>query len=97
VCGIEKLQAAKFHEGNIATRQLDLERPAVRGSAEENRLLLEESSFLAVSKDALDDVPGLVGLVAHGDEARLCRRRALRPEVLGKAFPCEINDAVCGA
>ena len=39
--------------------------------AEQHRLLLQASAFLAVFEDALDDVARLVGLVAHGDQSRL--------------------------
>src|SRR5229473_7146850 len=76
--GVKKLETAELHEWDVATGEFDLERPAVRGGAEKHRLLLEESTFLAVFENALDDVVRLVGLVAHGDQARLCRRNALR-------------------
>ena len=63
--GVEKLQAAEFDERDVAARQLDLQRPAMRGGAEEHRLLLEKGSFLAGFENALDNVARLVGLVAH--------------------------------
>ena len=40
VRGVEEFQAAEFHEGDVAAGELDLERPAVMGGAEEHRLLL---------------------------------------------------------
>jgi hypothetical protein len=72
VCGVEKLEAAEFHERDVAAGEFDLQRPTVRGCAEEDRLLLEKRSFLAVFKDPLDDVPRLVRLVPDGDQPRFC-------------------------
>ena len=79
VSGVEEFETAEFHERNVPTRELDFQRSAVRGCAEQYRLLLEEGAFLAVFENPLNDVTRLVGLVAHGDQARLCRRIALRP------------------
>src|ERR1700756_2113558 len=72
VRGVKKLQAAELHEWNVAARELDLQRPAVRRGAEEHRLLLEEGPFLSAFEDTLDNVTRLIGLVAHGDQSRLC-------------------------
>ena len=66
VGGVEKFQPAEFDEGNVAAGQLDLERPAMRGGAKQHRLMLEQRAFLAIVKHLLDDVAGLIGLVAHG-------------------------------
>ncbi|MBA7644772.1 hypothetical protein ES703_52518 [subsurface metagenome] len=93
--GVEKLQAAELHERDVATGEFDLQRPAVRGRTEKHRLLFEESPFLAGFENALDDVPRLVRLVPHRDEARFFRRGPLRPQVLGEALPREIDDAIC--
>ena len=71
--GVKKLQAAELHEGDIATGELDFERSTMGGRAEEHRLLFKEGSFLAGFEDPLDDVARLIGLVAHGDQARFGR------------------------
>jgi hypothetical protein len=94
--GVEKFQPAKLHKRNVALGELDLQRSAVRRRAEEHGLLFEEWAFLAVFEDALDDVARLVGLVADRHKAGFCRRTALRPEVLGEPFPCQVDDAVGG-
>ena len=65
VGGVEEFQAAELHEGNVAPGQLDLQRAAVAGGAEQHRLLLQQRAALAVFQHALDDVARLVGLVAH--------------------------------
>ena len=96
VRGIQKFQPAEFHERNVAAGQFDLERAAVRGGAEQHGLLLEQRSFLAVGQHALDDVARLVGFIAHCDQPRLRFRCALGPEVLGEAFPGEVDHAVGG-
>ena len=70
VRGFEKLQPAIFDEGDVAPRQLDLERPAVMRGAEEHRLRLEQVARLAVGEHAVDDVARLVALGRHGDELR---------------------------
>ena len=86
VRGVEELQAAELHEGNVAPCQLDFERAAVVRGPEEDRLLLQARANLAVFQHALDDVAGLVGLVAHADQPRTLGRLAVRPEVLGEAL-----------
>ncbi len=96
VGGVEKFQPAEFHERNVAAGQLDFERTAVVGGAEQHRLLLQECALLAIFQHAFDDVARLVGLVAHRDQLRLSRRGALGPEVLGEALLGEPDDAVGG-
>ena len=49
-----------------------------------------------VLQHSLDDVAGLVGLVAHGDELRKLRRLALGPEILGETFRGEFDHAIGG-
>jgi hypothetical protein len=84
VRGIEKFQAAELHERDIATGEFDFERSAVARRPEQDGLLLQERAGFAVLQDALDDAAGLVGLIADGDQLRLCARRPLRPELLGE-------------
>ena len=93
VRGIEEFQPAELDEGDVAAGQLDLQRAAMRGRAEQHRLLLQQRAFLAVRQHLLDDVAGLVGLVAHGDELRLARRCPVGPEVLGEALRGKRDDA----
>jgi hypothetical protein len=64
VRSVEELKSAEFHERDIPPGEPDLERSAVRGRAEQDGLLLEQRSFLAVFEDALDDVACLVAFVA---------------------------------
>jgi hypothetical protein len=73
VCGVKKLETAELHERDVATGKLYLQRSAVRGRPEKDRLLFEESTFLAGFENALDDLTRLIGLVSHGDQSRLCR------------------------
>ena len=94
VTGVKKFEAAEFHERDNAAGEFDFQRAAMRGRPEKHRLLLEKRSYFAVFKDLLDDVARLVGLVAHGDKARLCRGGGLRPKVLGEPFPGKIDDAI---
>jgi hypothetical protein len=70
VGGVEELQAAELHEGNVAPRQLDFERCAVVRRPEENRLLLQACTNCTVFQHAFDDVAGLAGLVAHTYQPR---------------------------
>jgi hypothetical protein len=72
VRGVEEFETAEFHERDVATGKFDLQRSAVRGGAEEYRLLLEDGPFLAVLEDLLDDVARLVRFVAHGNQPRFC-------------------------
>src|SRR3978361_1994945 len=88
--------SAKLHERDVPARQFDFERTTVAGCSEQNGLLLEERTGLAVLQDALDDKAGLLGLVADGDELRLGSGRPLRPEVLGKTLLGETDNAVGG-
>ena len=86
VRGVEKFQPAELDEGDVAPGQLDFERAAVARGAEQHRLLLQARAGLAILQHALDDVAGLVGLVAHGDQLRLCGGGPLGPEVLGETL-----------
>ncbi len=94
--GVEELEAAELHERNVALGQLDLERARVMRGAEQHRLLLQQRARLAVLQHALDDVARLVGLIAHGDEARTLGGVAIAPQVLGEALGGKIDDAVGG-
>ena len=94
VRGIEELEAAELHEGNVAAGQLHLERPAMMRGPEQHRLLLEADAGLAVRQHLLDDVAGLVGLVAHGDQLRPLGRGAVGPEVLGEALGGELDHRI---
>src|SRR5215216_5304540 len=64
VGGVEELQSAILHERDVPARQFDFKWTAVAGCPEQNGLLLEDRTGLAVLQDALDDEAGLVGLVA---------------------------------
>ena len=97
VRGVEELQAAELHEGDVAPGQLDFERGAVVRRPEEHRLLLQACADLPVFQHALDDVAGLVGLVAHAYQPRTLGRLAVRPEVLGEALCGELDYAVGGS
>ena len=84
--GIEKFEPAELHERNVASREFDLERPAMRRGPKQHRLLLQQRAFLAVRQDAIDNVARLIGFVADGDELRFCGRGAVGPEILGEAL-----------
>ncbi len=68
----------------------------MRGGAEQHGLVLEQRAFLAVRQHLLDDVAGLIGLVADRDEQRLARRGPVGPQVLGEALLGERDHAVGG-
>jgi hypothetical protein len=50
VRGFKKFQAAEFHEGNVATRELDFEACAVVRGAKQNGLRLESDTGFAVQQ-----------------------------------------------
>ena len=81
VRGVEELQAAEFHEGDVAPGQLDFECCAMVRCPEENGLLLQACANLPVFQHALDDAAGLVGLVAHADQPRTLAGLAVRHDV----------------
>ena len=64
--------------------------------AEQHGLVLQQRAGLAVLQHALDDVARLVGLVAHGDEARALGGVAIGPQVLGEALGGKVDDGVGG-
>src|ERR1700730_3262854 len=68
VRGFKKFQAAEFHEGNVATRELDFEACAMMRSAKQNGLRLESDTGFAVLQYPLDDVACLGGVICHTDE-----------------------------
>jgi len=93
--GIEKLQTAVFDKGNIPPCQLDFERSAVMRGAEEDRLLFEHRSTLAVLQHALRNVASLVGFVAHVDELWSRGGVSIGPQVLGEALSPQTDDPIC--
>ena len=60
-----KLEAAVFHERNIALCQFYFERTTVMGSSEQHRLLLQQNSRLAIFQHSIDHVPRLIRLITH--------------------------------
>ena len=94
--GFEKFQPAEFHERNVAAGQLDFERAAVVGGAEQHGLRLEREPGLAVLQHRLDHIARLIGFVAHADELRPLGGVALRPEVLGEALSASSITRVGG-
>src|SRR5437868_7748144 len=63
--------------------------------AEEDGLLPQRRSPLAVLQHALHDVAGLVSFVPHADKLRSGGGVSVRPEVLGEALSRQIDYAVC--
>ena len=61
--GVEKLQAPIFDERHIASGELELERGAMVGGAEQHRLDFERSARLAIGEHACGDEAGLLGVV----------------------------------
>ena len=96
VRGFEELQAAEFDEGDVAAGQLDFERGAMAGGAEQHRLRLEALPGFAIGEDVLDDVARLRIVVGHVHQEGKIRRRAIRPEVLREALGGEFDDGVGG-
>ena len=97
VSAIEKFQAAELDERNVAPGELDLKVAAVTGRPEKNRLLLQDRAPFPVLQHALNDVAGLLDLIADADQPGPLRRLAIRPEVLGEALGREIDDAIGGS
>src|SRR4029077_14473642 len=95
VRGVEELEAAKLDERNIPPRQLDFEGPTMMRGTEEDRLLLQRRSALAVLEHAIRDVAGLIGFVAHADELRSHGGVSIGPEVLGEALTPQSDHTVC--
>src|ERR1700730_10821072 len=61
---------------------------------EQDRLLLQRRTTLAVLQDAFDDVARLVGLVAYADQMRPFGQIPVGPKILGEALGGQIDDAV---
>src|SRR4029077_18392698 len=70
-------------------------RSAVTGGAEEDRLLFEHRSTLAILQHALRDVASLVGFVAHADELWSRGGVSIGPQVLGEALSPQTDDPIC--
>ena len=75
--GFEKFQAAVFDEGNVAPRQLQLERVAVMRASEQHRLAFERHAAFARLENARDDVFGLRLVVGDSHVVRRDGRRLL--------------------
>jgi hypothetical protein len=79
MCGIQELQSTKLDEGNVPARQLNLQCGAVMRRAEKHHLLLPCRCSLAIRQDALDNILGLIGVVADRYKPRPFGGGALRP------------------
>ena len=75
---LDEAQPAVLAEGDVAARQLHLERHRVVLRAEQHALVLEQRALLAVVEDAVDEPVGLLGLVSAGDERGAAAAFALR-------------------
>jgi hypothetical protein len=65
---VEELEAAELYEGDVTAGQLDLERAAVAGCAEQHGLLLQIGAALPVLQHPLANVAGLIDFIAHADQ-----------------------------
>ena len=79
---LEETQAAELHERDVAAAELDLQRVAVVGGAEQHRLLAQRHARLAPFEDPLDDVGDLRQLVGDGRQQRAHAARARARQVL---------------
>ena len=104
VRGLEELEAAVFHERNLALRELDFEHVAVRAGAEQHRLALERNAGLARGEHARADELrlrrqivdrhqlGARALAAHRQQVLAVLARRIRHERIGR-----IENALAGA
>ena len=87
--GLEKFETAVFDEGNVASRQLELERVAVMRASEEHCLAPQRHAAFAGFENARDDVFGLRLVVGNGDVVWRMACAFCRPQnlaVLPRAF-----------
>ena len=94
VRGLEKFQAAEFHERNVAAGQFHFQRAGMVRGAEQHGLALQREPLLAAFENFLDHVARLIGLVAHADQMRPLGRFSLRPQILGEALLGQFDDGV---
>src|ERR1700760_4100911 len=55
VCAVKELEPAKLHEWDIAAGELEFQRSAMAGSAEEHGLLLQRCAAFAILKHPFDN------------------------------------------
>ncbi|MNE60268.1 hypothetical protein D3C80_1554030 [compost metagenome] len=67
---VEKLQAAKFDEGNIAACKFNFKRPAVTGGAKQHGLLLQRHTGLTIGQHLVDNEVRLLGFAFYCHELR---------------------------
>ena len=82
VRGLEELEAAVFHERNLALRELDFEHVAVRAGAEQHGLALERNAGFARGQHARADELRLRRQVVDRHELRARTLAAHRQQVL---------------
>ena len=92
----EETEATVLDEGDVPARELDFQRVAVVGGAEEHGLPLEGEPGFALREHALGHVAHLLGLVVDGDEQRTAALLARGKEILGEASLGEANGGVGG-
>ncbi|MDT4830740.1 hypothetical protein FQZ97_642150 [compost metagenome] len=92
--GLEELEPAELHERDVAPRQFQLERRAVRRGAKQHRLRLQRQPALAVRQDLVGHPACLPGLVGHEHQHRLAGRGLVGPQRLGVPLGGLRDDAV---
>ena len=68
MCRLEELEPAVLDERDASAGQLELEPVGVMAGAEQDRLVAQGHSFLAVGEHEVAHVVGLGGLVGAGDQ-----------------------------
>ncbi|SQH17216.1 Uncharacterised protein [Bordetella parapertussis] len=92
--GLEKAQAAEFHERDVAPGQFELQRGAVAGGAKQRRLRLERGPALALRQHLVGHPARLAGFVADAHQLGALRRGAIGPQRFGVAFGGQPDDRV---
>ena len=96
VRGLEELEPAVLHVGDVAPDELELQRVGVVRAAEEHRLALEEHAALARFEHALDHVFALRRVVGDGDVPGLRAGLLSGREVLAEARSAFVHQRVRG-
>src|ERR1700730_15460458 len=82
MCGLEELQTAVFCERNVAPDKFDLERRAVMGGTEQNRLALKVDAGFTMLQDTFDRIQNQRRLIGGLDELRLLAGELRREKAL---------------
>ena len=96
VGGLQEFKAAEFYEGDVASGELDFEKPAVMRGPEQDRLLFQRRAALVVFQDCLRRHRRAGSAWSLTVTRWGCSDVPIRPKIFSEPFRGQINHGIGG-